>query len=80
MNRVIDRCPTCDPVEIFLKTLEAKDFKIIKQYLDDYHFKQLYFVMSGDISRISDLKIDGISNPKSNFYTCDCHWSTIEII
>lgn len=76
---LVDNCPACAPVDRLIGTLLENDFEIIEQRLDDYHFHQLYFKLSGSSTVLEILPLEGFSR-EGKKYICDCHWSTIEII
>ena len=75
----VNDCPACEPVNRLMGTLLENDFQIIEQYLDDYHFHQLYFKIKGNINLLEIISIDGFSR-EGNKFICDCHWSTVEIV
>jgi hypothetical protein len=75
---VVDNCEACESITVALVTLEELGFVIKEQKLSDFHFKELYFLVSGDLSVIKNLKFDGI-NRVENKLICNCHWSTIEL-
>jgi len=79
MNRVVEKTEACDPIESALKQLEKLGFSIIEQRLWDYHFAQLEFKVKGDLSKIEELKLDGIMRI-DNLLKCKCHWYTIELV
>lgn len=76
---IINNCPACTPVNIIIEDLLKKGFKISEQRIEDYHFHQLYFKLSGPVISTKEF------NPKAfkkveNKFICECHWSTIELI
>ena len=75
----INNCPACEPVNRLISILLENGFEIIEQYLDDYHFHQLYFKVKGNINLLEIISINGFSKEENKF-VCDCHWSTIEIV
>jgi ribulose bisphosphate carboxylase small subunit len=75
----VNDCPACEPVNRLVGTLLENGFKIIEQYLDDFHFHQLYFKVEGNINLLEVISMEGFSREENKFI-CDCHWSTVEII
>ena len=75
----INDCPACEPVSRLVGTLLENGFEIVEQYLDDYHFHQLYFKVKGDINLLEIMSLDGFSREENKFI-CYCHWSTVEIM
>ena len=74
----VDKVKPCKPISSTIKILESLGFEIIEQKLADHHFSELYFLMSGDLSKISEKTFVGMHQVKNNLI-CDCHWSTIEL-
>lgn len=77
MSRIVDNCEACDPVQNFTQFLEKNGLKVEDQKLADYHFKELYFRLSGTISKIP--KFDNINMVNKTKYVCECHWTTVEL-
>lgn len=77
MKRVIDNCEVCQPINKLLDFMEASGYKIIEEKLADYHFKEMYFKVHGGKTGIPTF--EKITKISSNKFTCECHWSTVEI-
>jgi hypothetical protein len=75
---IVENCPACEPISNMIEVLVAKGFTIKEQKLSDYHFKELYFLLVGDITLIQNNLVEGI-NQVENKLICSCHWSTIEL-
>jgi hypothetical protein len=54
-NIIIDNCQACTPINNLISILEDKKFQIIEQKINDYHFKELYFKIQGNIEAIKDI-------------------------
>jgi len=75
---VVDDCRACEPINRLINELLEKGFVITEQRLEDYHFHQLYFKLTGNIDLVDSYSVDGFSRIEQRFI-CNCHWSTIEI-
>lgn len=75
----VDDCPACEPINRLIHNLKKHEFRLIEQRLEDYHFHQLYFKLTGNIALIEEISFEGFSKINQKFI-CDCHWSTIEIM
>lgn len=78
-NIIIDNCPACEPINRLIKDIENKGFKILESKLEDYHFRQLYIKVEGELSELKNFDLRGFS-VSGNFLICDCHWSRIEFV
>ena len=77
---LVDRVKVCEPIRNFLRQALNLGYEIKHQELEDYHFSQLRFIIKSSVIPEKALQLTGgISHPKSNTYTCDCHWSKVEI-
>jgi hypothetical protein len=80
MKQIIaDDCPACEPVNRLIGTLLENGFEIIEQRLDDYHFHQLYFKLTGNLDFLKRKSFTGFTKKKHTYF-CDCHWTTIEVV
>lgn len=76
----VDRIKVCEPIKRFLAHALDLGFHIEMQELQDYHFNELHFVIKSSEVTSNVLPLtEGISNPKVDIFTCDCHWSTVEV-
>jgi len=74
----VDDCPACEPVNRLIYELKKHKFRLTEQRLEDYHFQQLYFKLTGNLNFLDKISAEGFSKIDHKFI-CDCHWSTIEI-
>lgn len=79
MDNVVNNFEVCNAISNLLKELESRGFKLEDQDLRDYHFKEMYFKMSGNLNLIENFSPSGVKRIKNKFI-CECHWSTIEIV
>lgn len=75
----VDDCPACEPINRLIHNLKKHKFRLTQQCLEDYHFHQLYFQLTGNIALIEGISFEGFSKIDHKFI-CNCHWSTVEII
>ncbi len=76
---VVENCVACEPISSAIEVLKNLGFCIQEQKLNDYHFKELYFLMRGDISKMDNQRFNGIDRVDYKLL-CNCHWSTIELM
>jgi len=77
MKKTIDNCPICKPVQNVLGFLERNHFEVMEEKIADYHFHELYFKLRGKSTDIP--AIDQITRHSTSKFTCECHWSVIEL-
>jgi len=75
----VDNCAACEPVNRLLNQLVENGFTVVEQVLRDYHFGELYFRVSGDKTLLDKLDTTGFTR-KENTFTCECHWSGVEVV
>lgn len=76
---IIDNCEACKPVSMAIIRLEEIGFIITNQKLRDFHFKELYFLMTSKrLTEAHNLSLEGITQTDNKFI-CNCHWSIIEL-
>mgnify|MGYP003609432031 CR=1 FL=1 len=76
----IDKVTVCDPIKNWIELLKKFDFKIVEEKVKDFHFHEVYFKMKGEtVDEITNLTVEGINKVTPNLYTCNCHWSTVEL-
>lgn len=82
LQRNIQSRPVCQPILSLVESLVHNGCIIEKQVLEDHHYDEMLFVLKAP----EKFKVDGIILPngieqaKANVFTCNCHWSTVEII
>jgi hypothetical protein len=78
---VVDRIKVCVPIKIFLNHAILQGYHIELQEVEDYHFNQLRFIIRSSTTpeNLPELN-DGIISSKPNIYTCECHWSRVEVV
>ena len=76
----VNECPACKPISALLDLFLEAGFEIAEQRLSDYHFRELYFKLKGDVGKIEKVEIEGIERFETNKYNCSCHWSVVEIV
>jgi hypothetical protein len=75
----IDDCPACEPVNNLIGKLLENGFEISEQRLEDYHFHQLYFKLTGNLDFLKRKSFVGFSKKKHTYF-CDCHWTGVEVV
>jgi hypothetical protein len=78
MSRMIDNSEVCQPISKLLDYLEKNNYEIVEEKLSDYHFKEFYFKVKG--YQIEIPVFERITIVSNNLFTCDCHWSIVEIL
>jgi hypothetical protein len=78
---IISSRPVCQPILSLVELLINHDCVIEKQVLEDHHFDEMLFVLKVPEKFNYDAVIfpTGIERVKANIFTCNCHWSTVEI-
>jgi hypothetical protein len=77
---IVNDCPACKPISGLLDLLLEAGFQIVEEKLSDYHFRELYFKLKGDLEKAENIRIEGIEKFEKNKYNCSCHWSVVEIV
>lgn len=78
---IISSRPVCQPILCLVESLVESGCIIEKQVLEDHHFGEMLFVLkSPEKFKVQDISLPiGIDHIKPNVFTCNCHWSTVEI-
>jgi hypothetical protein len=80
--KTINSRPVCQPILSLVESFVKNGCIIEKQVLEDHHFDEMLFVLKAPEKFKFDNIIlpNGIEQSKSNVFTCNCHWSTVEIL
>jgi hypothetical protein len=81
IESVIHGKPVCKPVLDFIDSLIKGGAILESQELRDHHFNEMHFILKvPENFRINPNDLPkGITIDKPNFYTCNCHWSIVEL-
>lgn len=70
----------CKPIEILLDTLINNGFKVIESKVSDFHFHEVFIRLKGEnANAIKKIDIDKIKKVDNKTFSCECHWSIVEI-
>lgn len=79
---IINNRPVCEPILSLVEILMKNGCFIEKQVLNDYHFDEMLFILKAP-EKFSVSKEElppEINEDKPNYFTCNCHWSIVEVI
>ena len=81
IEKVIKGRPVCQPILNLVESLVDNGCIIEKQVLEDHHFDEMLFVLKAPegFKIASNILPSGIEQIKPNVFTCNCHWSVVEI-
>ena len=77
MNKTVDDCPVCEPVNDLIDFLENNNYKVVEEKVSDYHFHEVYFRLEGPEIEIP--QFPKISKHTNTQFVCECHWSMVEL-
>ena len=77
---IVDNCPVCNPIENLLNELREEKCVVVQEKVSDYHFYELYFKVKCPGKMDLNLTIENIRKVSDHIYTCECHWSIVEMI
>lgn len=81
INNLIHGKPVCKPILNFVEFLVTKGAILESQELRDHHFNEMHFILKvPENFRINPNDLpEGITMDKPHFFTCNCHWSIVEL-